>query len=145
MRRSTAAKLVKAAAALRATNRRLVIYDAYRPLSVQKELWAAKPDSRWVADPARGSAHNRGAAVDLALADLDGKPLPMPSRFDEFGPSSRHGATEAPPQARRNARILKTTLEAAGFASLAEEWWHYSDPAAKAWPLLDIPFDEIAR
>ncbi len=145
LRRSSADKLVVAAASLRLKNRRLVIYDAYRPLSVQKELWAAKPDPKWVADPARGSAHNRGAAVDLGLADLNGKPLPMPSRFDEFGPRSRHGAAGASTLERRNAQALKAALEAAGFASLAEEWWHYSDPAAKAWPLLDIPFDEIKR
>jgi|CXWL01.1.fsa_nt_gi D-alanyl-D-alanine dipeptidase len=146
LRRSTADKLVQAAAVLREKKLRLVIYDAYRPLSVQKELWAAKPDRRWVADPSRGgSAHNRGAAVDVSLADLRGEPLLMPSRFDEFAEASRHGAPGVPPQARQNALTLKTALEAAGFKSLAEEWWHYCDPDAKAWPLLDIPFGEIAR
>lgn len=145
LRRSTADKLTVAAASLREKNLRLVIYDAYRPLSVQKELWAVKPDRKWVADPAYGSVHNRGAAVDVSLADIGGAPLLMPSHFDEFGPNSRHGATGVPLQARQNALILKTTLEEAGFKSLADEWWHYSDPDAKAWPLLDIPFSEIGR
>ena len=143
LKRSTLAKLVLAASALRAKNLRLVIYDAYRPLSVQRQLWAARPDSRWVADPARGSSHNRGGAVDLALADGDGVLLAMPSRFDEFGPSACHGAEGVPAPARRNAEILKAALEAAGFESLADEWWHYRDPASKGWPLLDIPFDGI--
>lgn len=143
LRRSAAYKLVAAAAALRGKSLRLVIYDAYRPLSVQRALWAAKPDPRWVADPASGSSHNRGGAVDLALADRSGSPLPMPSGFDEFGPRARHGAAGASLRARRNAAMLKAALEAAGFESLAKEWWHYRDPAAATWPLLDIPFAEL--
>lgn len=145
LRRSTAKKLEKAAAVLREKKLRLVIYDAYRPLSVQKALWAAKPDPVWVADPAKGSSHNRGAAVDLGLADEKGEPLPMPSRFDEFGPRARHGADGVPAAGRFNAELLKETLEAAGFKSLADEWWHYRDPDAKSWPLLDIPFDQVPR
>ncbi|MBI3288665.1 MAG: M15 family metallopeptidase [Elusimicrobia bacterium] len=142
LRRSTAGKLVEAAATLRAKGLRLVIYDAYRPLSVQKALWAVRPDPRWVADPARGSSHNRGGAVDVALADRAGKTLEMPSRFDEFGPRSRHGSSAGSPGAR-NAASLKAALEAAGFESLADEWWHYRDPASRAWPLLDVPFEDL--
>src|SRR4051812_40611540 len=72
LRRSAAERLAKAAGALRAEGLRLVVYDAYRPLSVQKALWAAKPDPTFVADPAKGSSHNRGGAVDLGLADAAG-------------------------------------------------------------------------
>lgn len=145
LRRSAAKKLNMAAADLRLKKLRLVIYDAYRPLSVQKALWANTPDSRYVANPAAGSSHNRAAAVDLALADEAGKALAMPSKFDEFGPRARHGAAGVPPEARRNAEILKTALERAGFESLGAEWWHYHDPDAKSWPLLDIPFDRVTR
>ena len=145
LRRSAATRLAKAADALRAKGLRLVIYDAYRPLSVQKALWAAKPDPAWVADPATGSSHNRGGAVDLALADASGKPLPMPSKFDEFGPRARHGAAGVPPAARGRAETLKAALVAAGFTPYDAEWWHYRDPAAKAWPLLDISFEEATR
>ena len=85
LRRSTAVKLARAAEALRPRGLRLVIYDAYRPLSVQRALWAAKPDRRFVADPTRrGSAHNRGGAVDVGLADADGHVLEMPTDFDAF-------------------------------------------------------------
>lgn len=145
LRRSSADKLEKAAADLRSKGYRLVIYDAYRPLSAQKALWAAKPDPRFVADPAKGSSHNRGGAVDLSLADSEGKALEMPSDYDDFGPRGRHGAEGVPPEARRRAELLKEALEAAGFVAYAGEWWHYRDPDAAGWPVLDIPFEEAAR
>lgn len=145
LRRSSAEKLAKAASELRAKGLRLVIYDAYRPLAAQKALWKAKPDARFVADPAKGSSHNRGGAVDAALADASGRPLPMPSAFDDFGPLARHGAPGVPPEARRNAEALKAALESAGFVSLADEWWHYRDREALAWPILDIPFEQVTR
>lgn len=145
LRRSAAERLAAAAADLRSRKLRLVIYDAYRPLSAQKALWAARPDPLYVADPAKGSSHNRGGAADLALADEKGNPLPMPSRFDEFGPRAHHGAKGASAEARRNARTLKAALEKAGFVSLKEEWWHYRDPEARGWPVLDIPFEQVTR
>jgi zinc D-Ala-D-Ala dipeptidase len=145
LRRSAAAKLARAAAALEKRGRRLVVYDAYRPLSVQRLLWAAKPDRRFVADPARGSVHNRGGAVDVGLADADGKPLAMPTAFDEFSPRAAHGAKGVPPDAAARAAELKAAMEAAGFKPRAEEWWHYEDPSAKDWPLLDVPFRELLR
>lgn len=146
LRRSTAAKLARAAKALGARGRRLVIYDAYRPLSVQRAMWAVKRDRRFVADPARrGSVHNRGGAVDVGLAGADGKPLALPTDFDEFGPRAAHGAGGVAPEAAANALQLKAAMEAAGFQSLPEEWWHYEDPAAKEWPLLDIPLQELEK
>ena len=145
LRRSAANKLKLAAADLRARKLRLVIYDAYRPLSVQKALWEAKPDPRWVANPAKGSSHNRAGAVDVALADESGRPLVMPSAYDEFGPRASHGAAGVPPEARRNAETLKAALEKAGFVALADEWWHYRDADAKSWPVLDIPFEQVTR
>lgn len=137
--------LVKAAATLRQRRLRLVVFDAYRPLSVQRLLWQAKPSRRYVAPPDRGSSHNRGGGIDVALASLDGTRLEMPTGFDDFGPRARHGADGVPVEARRNADLLKSVLEAAGFKSLVDEWWHYHDPASKEWPLLDVPFEELAR
>ncbi|UPT75492.1 MAG: M15 family metallopeptidase [Elusimicrobiota bacterium] len=134
LRRSSAEKLVKAADALRARGLRLVVHDAYRPLSVQKALWAIKPDSNYVANPAKGSSHNRGGAVDVALADANGKPLPSPSAYDEFGP-----------RARVRVKALDEAMSAAGFEPLASEWWHYRDADAKDWPVLDVPFEELEK
>lgn len=145
LRRSSGEKLAKAAAELRAKGLRLVIFDAYRPLSAQKALWAARPDPRFVANPEKGSSHNRAGAVDAALADASGRPLPMPSEFDEFGPRARHGAPGVPAEARRNAETLKAAMEKAGFVSLKDEWWHYRDADAKDWPVLDIPLEKVPR
>jgi D-alanyl-D-alanine dipeptidase len=139
LRRPAAERLARAAALLRADGLRLVVYDAYRPLSVQKAMWKAKPDARYVADPRKGSSHNRGGAVDVGLADAAGRPLPMPTDFDAFTPQAAHGAEGVAPEAARNAARLKAAMEAAGFESLDEEWWHYRDPDAAAWPLLDVP------
>ena len=144
LRRSSAEKLSKAAESLRAKGLRLMVFDAYRPLSVQRLMWEAKPDLRYVADPARGSAHNRGGAVDVGLCDAAGRPLAMPSAFDEFGPRAAHDAPGASPEARANARVLKAAMEEAGFVPLAAEWWHYRDPASKDWPLLDVPLEELS-
>jgi D-alanyl-D-alanine dipeptidase len=123
LREPTARKLAKAAALL--APRKLVILDAYRPLSVQKEMWKQKPDTRYVADPKTGSMHNRGAAVDVWV---EGEP--PPSEFDDFSEKARHSpATKA----------LREAMEQAGFSSLSTEWWHYSDPDGKKWPVLDEP------
>ncbi len=143
LRRSTAARLAKAADLLRAEGLRLVIFDAYRPLSVQRAMWKAKPDGRFVADPARGSRHNRGGAVDLALAGKDGKPLPMPSDFDAFGPDAAPGAKGVPPRAAADARRLRAAMVKAGFTPLSTEWWHFGDPDAVRWPLLDVPLEDL--
>jgi D-alanyl-D-alanine dipeptidase len=145
LRRSAADRLARAARELRAEGLRLVIYDAYRPLSVQHALWAVRPDLAFVADPAKGSSHNRAGAVDLGLADESGRPLPMPSAYDEFGPRSRHGSAGSDSDAGRNSERLRSAMERAGFESLAEEWWHYRDPDARDWPLLDIPFEAMPR
>ena len=126
LRRSAAEKLAKAASELRTKGLRLVIYDAYRPLAAQKALWKAKPDARFVADPKKGSSHNRGGAVDAALADADRPP-------------------GVRPEARRNAVTLMASLESPGFVSLADEWWHYRDREALSWPVLDIPFEQVTR
>lgn len=138
-----ARKLARAAEDLRGRGLRLVVFDAYRPLSVQRRLWALRPDSRYVADPARGSSHNRGAAVDVSLALPDGGAVAMPSDFDEFGPRAAHGCPGLAPQAARNAALLREVMERAGFAALEAEWWHYSDADLRQAPLLDVPFEKL--
>jgi D-alanyl-D-alanine dipeptidase len=141
LRRPAAERLARAAAVLRKDGLRLIVYDAYRPLSAQAALWKAKPDPLFVADPKKGSSHNRGAAVDVGLAGADGKPLPMPTEFDAFTPLAAHGADGVPEAAAANARRLKKAMEGAGFVSLKEEWWHYRDPDSASWPLLDDPLE----
>lgn len=140
LRQPTAEKLAAAAAELRGKGYRLVIYDAYRPLAAQRRMWKAKPDPAYVADPAKGSSHNRAAAVDVGLADASGKALEMPSGFDEFGEKARHSFAAAAEPAKRRSE-LRAAMERAGFSPYEAEWWHYADPAGKEWPLLDFEFE----
>ena len=137
-----AARLERAAAALRAKGFRLVLHDCYRPLSVQRELWKAMPRRGYVADPATGSHHNRAAAVDLSLADASGAPVELPTGYDAFGPRARAWATAGvTPRARRHRDALRAAMTAAGFAVNPMEWWHFDAPEAARLPLLDLPLD----
>jgi len=140
-----AARLAHAAEALGARGLRLVVWDCYRPLSVQRELWGLRPDRRYVAEPSRGSNHNRGAAVDVSLAWPDGAPLPMPTDHDAFEARARPGATQGlSPAQLANRAALRAAMEAAGFRQNRGEWWHYDAPEAHGAPLLDLPLDGAA-
>ena len=142
LRADAAERLAKAAGALRARGYRLLIYDCYRPLSVQRELWRARPERGFVADPATGSHHNRAVAVDLSLADREGRPLEMPTGYDDFTPRARAWATEGiPPAARRHRDTLRAAMLEAGFTVNPLEWWHYDAPRPLEAPLLDRPLD----
>jgi len=135
-------RLARAAAALRTQGYRLLIFDCYRPLSVQRELWKALPKRGYVADPATGSHHNRAAAVDLSLAGPTGAPVEMPTGYDAFGPKARAGATEGvSAAARRHRDQLRRAMTAAGFSVNPVEWWHFDAPGAAALPLLDLSLD----
>lgn len=137
-----ARRLVRAAARLRAQGFRLVLHDCYRPLSVQRALWAVMPKAGFVADPATGSHHNRGAAVDLSLADAAGRPVAMPTGYDAFEPRARAGATAGiAPSALRHRRALRAAMEAEGFRVNPAEWWHFNAPEAAGAPLLDLPLE----
>jgi D-alanyl-D-alanine dipeptidase len=119
----------------------LKFYDAYRPYSVTKKMWEKVPDERYAANPAHGSSHNRGIAVDVSLVDLQtGKELPMPTRFDDFTEKAHHGYDALPAQVKQNRNKLKAVMEKYGFSALATEWWHYSMPGAGQFPLLDLDF-----
>lgn len=143
---SSAARMVaRAAEALRKKGFRLEVYDAYRPLSAQWELWKVMPKVGWVADPRTGSHHNRGAAVDLTLATLDGAPVEMPSDYDFFGKAAHQwyrGGTES---SRRNRDTLREAMEAAGFKRNPMEWWHFELADAVRFPLRDEPFSAALR
>jgi D-alanyl-D-alanine dipeptidase len=141
LRPEVAARLVRAAAALRAQGYRLRLFDCYRPLAVQRALWARFPQRGLVADPARGgSNHNRGAAVDVGLADTQGGPVELPTDFDAFGPLARADAVKGVSQAAQQHRgHLRAAMEAAGFRVNRAEWWHYDAPEAQGAPLLDVP------
>lgn len=144
LRIPTAEALKKVKAELNKEGLGLIIYDAYRPLSVTQKIWGLVRDSRYAANPANGSGHNRGLSVDLSIVDLkSGKPMNMGTDFDSFTDSAAHTSTKLDKQVLVNRKILKTTMEKYGFKSLNTEWWHYSWPNDKGYELLDVAFTEL--
>lgn len=120
------------------------IFDAYRPYSVTVEMWKAVPDERYAANPAKGSGHNRGIAVDLTLLDLNStQELPMPTSFDDFSEKAHHDYMQLDSTVLANRKLLRTVMEKHGFIALETEWWHYYLPDAAKYGLLDLDFDQL--
>lgn len=117
---------------------RIKIYDGYRPLSVQRIMWKAYPNEDFVADPNKGSRHNRGAAVDVTLIDSAGNELEMGSAYDEFSSKSRRNYTGLSKQAAKNRAILDEALIKYGFVPLSSEWWHFDFNKWRRFSLLDV-------
>ena len=125
LRKSTAEALVKANEAFKQLGYRIKLFDCYRPLSVQKKMWKILPGTHYVANPAKGSKHNRGAAVDLTLVDAQGKELNMGTPFDFFGKEAHQTYTQHSKEVLENRKLLKETLDKYNFKSIYSEWWHY--------------------
>ncbi|MGZ4961944.1 MAG: M15 family metallopeptidase [Limisphaerales bacterium] len=138
LRRSTAEKLASVQSELRPMGLGLKIYDGYRPLSVQRKMWKVYPHAGYVADPKKGSRHNRGAAVDLTLIHTNGDEVLMPSPFDSFTETAHRDSTNAPPDVLANRDLLERVMVKNGFEGLPTEWWHFDDVDWRRYPLLDI-------
>ena len=123
----------------------LKVFDGYRPLSVQKKMWAIMPDPGYVANPKHGSRHNRGSAVDLTLVDSTGKELAMPTPFDSFSERAHQDYMHLPAKIRQNRWILRTVMEKHGFVPIRTEWWHYNLKNWKKYPIMDYSFEELDR
>ncbi len=122
----------------------LKIYDAYRPYSVTVKFWELVKDERYVANPTKGSGHNRGIAVDLTIIHLKtGDELNMGTGFDNFTDTAHHSFTNLSEEILQNRELLKSTMVKYGFKSYNEEWWHYSWPDATKFELLDIGFKKL--
>jgi len=146
LQRPAALAVVRAARVLRPLGYGIVIHDAYRPWYVTKVFWdATPPASRWlVADPARGSKHNRGAAVDLTLYELaTGKPVEMPSTYDEATPRARADFPGGTSRQRWHRALLRRVLEAEGFVVNPSEWWHFDFRDWQRYPIMNTPFEEL--
>lgn len=139
LRRDVAMRLLKVQQKLRRMGYRLMVFDCYRPVSVQKAFWAILPDERYVADPAKGSRHNRGAAVDVSLADSTGKPLPMPTAYDDFSEKASRNWQGASSEARKNSLLLESAMKEEGFEPFPSEWWHYDASEWEQYPVSDFP------
>lgn len=119
----------------------LKIYDAYRPYAITIAFYQQASDKNFVANPAKGSKHNRGCAIDLSLIDFKTKKeIPMPTPFDSFAPQAAVSYQNLSPEVLRNRDFLIKTMEAHGFRVLENEWWHYDFIGWQNYELMDIPF-----
>jgi len=135
------------AAAIREANQyfcvqgyRIKFYDCYRPLDVQKKMWAKVPRPTYVADPYdKGSIHNRGAAVDITLVTLDGCYVEMGSDYDFFGRAAHIDNYNFSEQTLANRQILFEGMLKQGFQTVRTEWWHFSFRKNWSYPTLNEP------
>jgi len=124
----------------------LKIWDAYRPYAVTVAFWELVHDDRYVADPSKGSGHNRGIAADLTIIDLaTGKELTMPTHWDAFSDSAHHDFMALTPEILGNRELLKSTMEKYGFKLFQTEWWHYNWPEPEKFDVLDLSFKTLGK
>lgn len=126
LRFKTVKALVKASTKFIKKGYHIKIYDCYRPLDIQKRMWKIVSNPEYVADPAKGSIHNRGGAVDITLVDADGKELDMGTSFDFFGPEASHYFDNLSDEVKQNRALLKRIMKKSNFNSFDSEWWHYN-------------------
>jgi len=148
LQRPAAEALARVSRALREQGYGLSVFDGYRPWQVTKVFWDATPADKkeFVADPSKGSRHNRGCAVDLTLYDLrSGQEVKMPSEYDEMTERSHINYGCASAEARRLRDLLRAAMEAEGFNVYEPEWWHYDYKDWKEYPILNVSFGKIGR
>lgn len=126
LRQKTITSLIEANKEFIKLGYRIKLFDCYRPLSIQKKMWKIVPNPIYVADPAKGSIHNRGCAVDITLVDSNGKELDMGTPFDFFGEASSHNYTNVSEEVKKNRQLLKEVMLKHNFKSFDSEWWHYN-------------------
>jgi len=146
LQRPAAQALARANKTIRPLGYTFLVHDAYRPWYVTKIFWDATPDSlRWlVANPAQGSKHNRGAAVDLTLYELEtGKPVEMPSTYDESSTRAHATYPGGTAQQRWHRQLLRRALEHEGFVVNPLEWWHFDYKDWKNYPIINMPFSQV--
>lgn len=144
--KGTLDKLIKANNLLKKRGYSIKIWDAYRPLSVQKIMWEATPNKNYVANPYRsGSKHNRGAAVDVTLVDKSGKEAKMPTEFDDFTVKASPDYKGMSTDQRKNLNILSTAMKASGFRAISTEWWHFEDTDYSNYKIQDVPLSNYDK
>ena len=126
LRLKTVKALIEANIAFNKKGYKIKIFDCYRPLDIQKRMWEIVSNPEYVANPSKGSIHNRGGAVDITLVDIDGKELEMGTPFDFFGKQASHNYTDLSQEVKENRLLLKKIMIEANFNSFDSEWWHYN-------------------
>lgn len=124
----------------------LVIYDAYRPYSATVKFYEVYKDTNFVASPWQGSRHNRGAAVDVGLIDLQtGEEIQMPTGFDSFTEAASPGYMNLPENVIKNREMLINEMQNHGFKVYPSEWWHFDFIGWEAYSLMDISFEDLIK
>ncbi|MCF6140995.1 D-alanyl-D-alanine dipeptidase [Flavobacterium sp. K77] len=126
LRLKTVKALIKANEQFIKKGYKIKLYDCYRPLDIQKKMWAMVSNPKYVANPAKGSIHNRGGAVDITLVSANGDELDMGTGFDHFGKEASHNYEGVSKQVRKNRYLLKSIMIRNGFNAFESEWWHYN-------------------
>lgn len=148
LQRPAAEALRRAVRNLRKQGYGVAVFDGYRPWFVTRLFWDVTPADKkqFVADPSKGSRHNRGCAVDLTLYDLKtGREVSMPSDYDEMTERSHISYAGGTPEQRRLRDTLRAAMEAEGFNVYEPEWWHYDYKDWKQYPILNLSFSEITK
>jgi D-alanyl-D-alanine dipeptidase len=144
LRKPAAEFLSEAQEDLKERGLELEVFDGYRPYEVTEKMWEPYQDPDFVADPAEGSRHNRGCAVDVTLVDsANGEELLMPTGYDDFTEKAAHDYGDLPEEAIRNRDLLREVMEGHGFAALETEWWHYDCQDWKRFEVMDLPLESV--
>jgi len=148
LQRPAAAALVRAQRRLKARGYGLLIHDGYRPWYVTKMFWDGTPPAQheFVADPASGSRHNRGCAVDLTLYDLrTGRPVEMPGVYDEMSHRSYPSYPGGTSRQRWHRELLRRAMEAEGFTVYSAEWWHFDYKDWRSYRIGTTTFEQLSE
>jgi D-alanyl-D-alanine dipeptidase len=146
MQRPAAEAVARAHRALAQEGFGLLVHDAYRPWYVTKIFWDATPPDKhdFVADPAKGSRHNRGCAVDLTLYDLKtGQAAEMPSLYDEMSERAYPSYAGGSERQRELRDLLRRYMEAEGFAVYEFEWWHFDFRDWQSYRIGNVRFEDL--
>lgn len=140
MRYEVAKALIKANDSLNQLGYKIKFFDCFRPVDVQMKMWEIYPDARYVANPHKtGSVHNKGAALDITLVELNNTEVDMGTDFDHFGKEAHHTYEALPDKVLNNRKVLKSVMQAFGFNPIRTEWWHYNFGKNSSYKISDYP------
>lgn len=143
-RKPVVAQLKKIQAELKPKGYGLKIFDAYRPYKVTLAFYEGASDKNFVANPAKGSKHNRGCAVDLTIIELKtGREIAMPTPYDSFAPEAASTYANLSSEVLKNRAMLINIMQKHGFRVIPNEWWHFDFNGWQQYDLLDIPFEKL--
>jgi D-alanyl-D-alanine dipeptidase len=144
LQRETALKLINANKEFKELGYRIKIWDAYRPMYVQRIFWDIVHDERFVANPNKnGSRHNRGTAVDVTLVDSLLRELKMPCEYDDFSDKAFRNYESMNDEEEKNINLLTSVMNRHGFLTIDTEWWHFDDSNYSIYEIIDVKLEDF--